>query len=265
MATRPPSIMVATPLYDGAQYEYLRSILSLVNVSQRRGVPVSFSFLANNAQISLVRDLLVGAFLGSDATHLVFIDNDIGFEPEALIDLVMLMAGDDKPGIIGAPCPKRQINWDMVAAAAAKGLAKDAPGELERYSGMFTFELADPAASFRVDQPVEVTRIGTGLMVISRAIILDLVQRHPELKFTPDAKDRIPGMIEGELTALFTPLIEQPGGKLLSEDFSFCHRAKAAGHRIYAAPWLRISHTGQARFSGALADLARLSAALTPA
>jgi hypothetical protein len=256
--------MVATPLYDGAQYEYLRAILGLVNASQRRGVDCAFSFVANNASIALARDLLVGSFLGSQAQFLVFVDNDIGFDPEALIGLVDLMAGDERLGIVGAPCPKRQVNWEMVAAAAARGLADGAPAELERFSGAFTLELADPQATFRVDQPVEVTRIGTGLLAIRREVILDLVQRHPELRFSPDPHDRLPGMVEGLLTALFHPLIETPGGRLLSEDFSFCHRARAAGHRIWAAPWLRSSHTGPARFTGALADLARLSAAPSP-
>jgi hypothetical protein len=257
--------MVATPLYDGAQSAYLRSVLGLLGTAQGRGVSCAFTFIGNNASIALVRDLLVGAFLGSGATHLVLIDGDIGFVPDEVLDLVARMAGDESLAVVGAPCPKRQVNWQTVDAAARAGLGAADPRALELYSGLFTLELLEPAAQVRLDQPVEVGRIGTGLMAIRRDVILDLYERHGELRFTPQPQDRIAGMIEGDLRALFHPFIEPDTGQLLSEDYAFCHRARAAGHRIWAAPWMRTSHTGPAVFGGTVGDLARLQAATAPA
>mgnify|MGYP006176108637 CR=1 FL=1 len=40
-----------------------------------------------------------------------------------MIDLVARMQADDRLAVIGAPYPKRRINWSLVASAAAKGLA----------------------------------------------------------------------------------------------------------------------------------------------
>ena len=117
-------LMVATPLYDGAQADYLRSVVGLTGAAERAGVGCAFAWLSNNAVIDRARNVLAAAFLQSDATHLVFIDGDIGFVPEEVIDLVARMQADDRLAVIGAPYPKRRINWSLVASAAAKGLAE---------------------------------------------------------------------------------------------------------------------------------------------
>lgn len=267
-AVPPPAevrLLVATPLYDGAQADYLRSVVGLAGVAEREGAACSFAWLSNNAVIDRARNVLAAAFLQSDATHLVFIDGDIGFVPEDLLGLVQRMTVDDRLAVVGAPYPKRRINWGLVASAAAKGLAADHPGELERFSGLFALEPIDPAGEFRLDAPIELVRAGTGLMVIRRDVIEALCARHPELRYAADQLDRESGLAGDTLTALFHPLIDPDTGHLLSDDYAFCHRVRAAGFRIWLAPWMRTSHTGPARFAGALADLASLSAAPIPA
>lgn len=261
----PPSLhlMIATPLYGGAEVDYLRSIVGLTGAAERAGVAVSYAWLSNNAVIDRARNALAATFLQSDATHMVFIDGDIGFEPEALIDLVARMQRDDRLAVVGAPCPKRRINWNLVASAAAKGLGQTNPAELERFAGVFTLDALDPQASFRVDEPLELARVGTGLMVIRRDVIETLTARHWELRYAPDALDRESGLLGEHLTALFQPLIDPDTRHLLSDDYAFCRRVRDAGFRIWLAPWMRTTHTGPARFSGALADLAALSS--TPA
>ena len=262
--TRVCRLMVATPLYSGAEADYLRSVVGLTGAAERANVACAFAWLSNNAAIDRARNVLAAAFLQSDATHLVFIDGDIGFEPEALLDLVARMQGDDRLAVVGAPCPKRRVNWGLVAAAAAKGLGQGNPAELERYSGVFALDPLEPGANFRLDEPLELTRVGTGLMVVRRDVIEALCARHPELRYAADALDRDSGIAGEHLTALFQPLIDPDTGHLLSDDYAFCHRVRAAGFRIWLAPWLRTSHTGPARFAGTLADLAQLSAAATP-
>lgn len=260
---RAPSLLVATPLYDGAQADYLRSIVSLVGVAHRRGLPCTFAWLSNNASISRARNVLAAAFLQSDASHMLFLDGDIGFGPDDVVDLIARMQADDRLAVVGAPCTKRQINWSLVASAAAKGLGQGNPAELERYSGLFALDPLDPHASFRIDEPLELTRVGTGLMVIRRDVIETLCAHHPELRYTPDAFDRESGLVGDQLTALFQPMIDPESGHLMSDDYAFCRRVRDAGFRVWLAPWMRTSHTGPARFAGALADLAQLSAVPT--
>jgi hypothetical protein len=264
VAQRAPSLLVATPLYDGAQADYLRSIVGLVGAAERRGLPCAFAWLSNNASISRARNVLTAAFLQSDASHMLFLDGDIGFVPEEVVDLVARMQGDDRLAVIGAPCTKRQVNWPLVASAAAKGLGQGNPADLERYSGVFAIEPLHPGANFRLDEPLELTRVGTGLMMIRRDVIETMCARHPELRYAPDALDRESGVTGDAIHALYQPMIDPDTGHLMSDDYAFCRRARDAGFRVWLAPWMRTSHTGPARFAGSLADLAQLSAAPTP-
>lgn len=267
MTNTPPAplrLLVATPLYGGGEADYLRSVVGLAGAAERQGTPCAFAWLSNNAVIDRARNVLAAAFLQSDATHLVFVDGDIGFDPEQVFDLVSRMQGDDRLAVVGAPCPKRRINWSLVASAAAKGLGQGNPAELERFSGVFALDALDPQTNFRVDEPLELTRVGTGLMVIRRDVIETLCAAHPELRYNADQLDRDSGLAGDTLTALFQPLIDPESGHLLSDDYAFCRRVRDAGYRIWLAPWMRTSHTGPARFAGTLADLAQLSAAQAP-
>jgi hypothetical protein len=125
-------LMIATPLYDGAQADYLRSVIGLTAAATQRGVGCSFAFLSNNAAIDRARNLLAAAFVQSDATHLVFIDGDIGFDPEALEQLLHVVAEVEMPGLPdGDKAPYQQMTFtlhddqaELVKAAidAAKGL-----------------------------------------------------------------------------------------------------------------------------------------------
>ncbi|WP_156894005.1 hypothetical protein [Erythrobacter cryptus] len=260
-APQAASLMVATPLYTGAAADYLRSIIGLVGAAERAGLGCRFAWLSNNPLIDRARNALVAAFLQSEARYLVFIDGDIGFDPDQLIGLIARMEADPALAVVGAPCPKRRINWNLVAAAAERGLAAGNPAALERFSGVFALDLVDPKGQFRLDQPIELSRIGTGLMAIRREVIAALIARHPELRYAPDQLDRDSGLVGDHLHALFQPLIDPDTGHLLSDDYAFCHRVRAAGFRIWLAPWMRTSHTGPARFAGALADLAALGTA----
>jgi hypothetical protein len=255
----PLRLLVATPLYGGAEGDYLRSIVELAGAAERAGVQCSFAWLSNNPVIDRARNVLAAAFLNSQATHLVFIDGDIGFAPEELIALIRQMAGDERLAVVGAPCPKRRINWNLVAQAAAKGLAEGNPAALEKFSGLFPLEPLEPAASFALDKPMELKHIGTGLMVIRRDVIEALVARHPELIYAADTIDRESGLVGETLSALFMPVIDPDSGHMLSDDYAFCRRVRAAGFRIWLAPWMRTSHTGPARFAATLSDLAALN------
>ncbi len=253
------SLMVATPLYDGAQASYLRSVLELASLAERQGIECAFAQLSHNPSIDRVRNAMAGLFLRSACTHLLFVDGDIGFDPAQIVDLVRRMQADVELAIMGAPYPKREINWQTVAAAAAKGLASD-PRELEKFSGAFAMELLDSKAGFALNAPVELAKLGAGLMIIRRDVIESLYRRHPELAYRPSRIDGLAGQVDGEIAALFHPLIETETRQLLSEDYAFCRRARDAGFRIWMAPWMRTSHTGPAKFTGAIADLAPLYA-----
>ena len=50
----------------------------------------------------------------------------------------------------------------------------------------------------------------------------------------------------------FTTSIEEGTNRLLSEDYHFCQEWRKAGGKVYAAPWVELSHIGTYAFEGKL-------------
>jgi len=251
-------LMVATPVYDGAQGSYLNSALALARMSEESGMECGFALLSHQPSINRARNTLLHMFIRSNYTHMLFIDADIGFDPAQVLDMLRLMCSNKDYAIMGAPCPKRQHNWASIAAAAKKGLADDNPSDLQKFGGVFAIDLADKNSGFKLNEPVELAKLGTGLMAIRRDVVEALLKHHPELAYLPNEMELQDPNIGDELHALFQPMIDPDTKTLLSDDYAFCRRARDAGFKIWMAPWMRTSHTGPAKFSSALADLAPL-------
>ena len=56
----------------------------------------------------------------------------------------------------------------------------------------------------------------------------------------------VPGYaIEGIVVKEFyTTGIDPESNQLVSEDYYFCRLARSVGFKVYAAPWVRLTHTG---------------------
>ena len=257
-ALAPCRLMVATPMYDGAQGTYVRSALALALAAQARGLAIDFAFILHQPSINRARDMLAHGFLRSDFTHLLFIDSDIDFAADDIFSLIDAMAQRPECAVLGGPVPKRSIAWTNVALAASRGLAAENAADLGRYSGDFAFAFLDPHAHFALDELVELSRLGTGLMLIRRDVVEVLAQCHPELVYRPDADEQRGYGLLSEVHALFQPMIDPETRAMLSDDYAFCRRVRDAGFRLWLAPWVRTAHSGPATFAGSLADLVPL-------
>ena len=254
-------LMVATPMYDAAQGTYVRSALALALAAQAQGVIIDFAFILHQPSINRARNMLAHIFLNSDFTHLLFIDADIDFSADDVFSLVKAMAGNGDCAVLGGPVPRRTISWGNVARAAERGMGKANPADLAKFSGDYAFSFMQQDQSFALTDLVELTRLGTGMMLIRRDVLEHLRDVHPELIYRPDAEERRGYGLGEQVHALFQPMIEPETQFMLSDDYAFCRRARDAGFRIWLAPWVRTSHSGPATFAGSLADLAPLFAA----
>ena len=160
---------------------YAKACIDLNAICMRYGVQVQFFYLFNESLITRARNYLADEFLRSDATHLMFIDSDIDFNP---MDVMALLALDKD--VIGGPYPKKTISWEKIYDAARLGLADNNPNRLEDFVGDYVFNPVTGATEIRLDEPVEVLEIGTGFMMIRRATFDKYKEAYPQYSYKPD-------------------------------------------------------------------------------
>jgi hypothetical protein len=236
-----PSLMIGTPCFGGSVTQgYLMSALKLMKGAPVLGLEVGFTTLGNDALIPRARSSIVAAFLDSPAaTHLLFIDADIAFEPEQVMRL--LRADKD---IVAALYPLKSVDWAAVAERPAQaretleqsGLAYVGAfangSELKSDGGFATAEYA-----------------GTGFLLIKRTAFERLIAAYPETKYK--AVHNFLGARESEnFYALWDCMIDPETGYYLSEDFSFCRRWRAIGGAIWLDLASKLAHVGPHAFQG---------------
>lgn len=235
-------IRLATPMYGGhCTGVFVQSLLDMSGVFSANNITLSCAFMFNESLITRARNNLVNQFMESDCTHLLFIDADQQWRGVDLLQMVQA----DKEIIVGM-CPKKEINWNTVRAAALRN-----EEDLSKFTGSFVVNLLDGAASktVPVNEPFEIAAGGTGIMLIKREVFEKLAEHTPS--FRNDMSHMQPGK---EVKRFFTESIDPDSGRLLSEDYHFCHQWRKIGGKVWAAPWCRIGHFGTYNFTGQLVE-----------
>jgi hypothetical protein len=239
-----PHLIVATPCYGGSVTNYYAlSAIKLQAACMERGIELSFRMLGGDALITRARNNLVAEFLAEPAaTHLLFIDADIGFRAEQVFALI-----EAERDVVAAAYPMKIVNWDRAQAQAAAGRPL-VPAATMSYA----VEFLDPAAITPVGGLAQVRYVGTGFMLIRRDVFRHLAAHYPELKFRGFGMAR-PG--DTERYGFFESMIDPATGSYLSEDYAFCKRWRDIGGEIWINLDSRLTHVGAIAFDGDLMSL----------
>lgn len=257
-------LFIATPMYGGAcAGMYCRSVADLSAVCAKYQIPLQIYYLFNESLITRARNYCVDEFMRSDATHMMFIDSDIGFNPQDVIALMALQSEDSDYDVIGGPYPKKCISWEKIKLAVDKGVADEEPGMLERYVGDYVFNPKGGQREIPIGQPVEVMELGTGFMMIRRKTFEVYKEKYPHLSYKPDHVRSASFDGSREIHAYFDCIIDPVSKRYLSEDYMFCYNVEKMGLRVWLCPWMQLQHVGMYTFGGSLADLASIGAAAT--
>lgn len=291
-------LFVATPMYGGnCAGMYARSIADLSAWCAKHNIGLQLYYLFNESLITRARNYCVDEFMRSDCTHLMFIDSDIGFNPQDVIALLAMMSDDSPYDIMGGPYPKKCISWEKIKQAVDKGVADEDPNALENYVGDYVFNPKGGQREIPIGQPVEVLEIGTGFMMVQRRAFEKYKEAFPYLSYKPDHVRTAHFDGSREIHAYFDCIIDRgysyqdlhnlledvAAGKTdqqeaakkivsmengsskryLSEDYNFCYHADKIGLRTWFCPWMKLQHVGSYIFGGSLADLATIGAAAT--
>ena len=260
---RNKSLMIATPMYGGnCSGFYTKSCNELATVCAKHDIPVRFYYLFNESLITRARNYCVDEFLRSDATHLMFVDSDIGFNYRDVLTLLHLCDEGTGYDIVTGPYPKKTIAWEKIKTAVDMGYGKN-PFELENFIGDYVFNPAEGIDSFRIDEPVEIREGGTGFMMIHRKVFEKYAEAYPELKYRPDHVRTQNFDGSREITAYFDTIIEPESRRYLSEDYMFSLYARRIGLKVWLCPWMQLKHVGSYVFGGSMAALAAIQASPT--
>ncbi len=260
-------LFVATPMYAGqCTGLYTRSLFGLTALATRFGIPVHLSTSFNEALIPRARNYLVDEFLRSDATHMIFIDADIGFNPFDVLSMLAQQSSnpvDDPYDIIAGPYPKKVISWEKIKMAIDKGAIGNNPNELTKYMGDFVFNVKPGTDKVYLGKPVEVLEAGTGFMMIRRNTFDAFREKFPEYSYKPD--DPRTEHFDGsrEIHMYFQAEIDPKSRRYLSEDYWFCQKCQEIDMKIFLCPWMKTCHVGSYVFGGSLLDLIQLGAPVT--
>jgi hypothetical protein len=221
---------------------YAVSLLRLQKAFLKRGWEPGFLLQSGDALVTRARQTIVTHFLKqSSATHLLFIDADIGFEPEQVFRLLEFDAD-----VAAAAYPIKQINWDLIPAAVQAGrkplesatlsyvVERDAGEELIIRGGFVKARFA-----------------GTGFLMIRRSALVAMIERYPELRYAHEHQSNDPLDNCPWRSALFNCMIDE-NGFYLSEDFSFCRRWTDMGGEIWVDHTSRLEHVGLMVYKGDL-------------
>jgi hypothetical protein len=241
-------LVVATPCFGGQVSSiYASSIFALQrSLRAMSNVNLTVHMRDGDALITRARANLVTLFLDDpSATHLLFVDADIGFKPEQVVRLIE--SGAD---VVAGCYPIKRINWDK----AGRALEAHRP-KLQAASLDYVLEIENPERVVVVNGFTRVRYAGTGFLMIRRHV-LERMCAHPDYAplrfFREHSHDALAG--SPNRFALFECMIDPATGTYLSEDFAFCKRWTDIGGEIWADLESRLDHVGPSVFHGDVAS-----------
>ena len=264
-ALRQRGLFLATPMYGGmCAGMFAKSTADLSALCTQYGIPLQMYYLFNESLITRARNYCCDEFMRSPSQHMLFIDADIGLNPQDVIAMMALQAQDEETyEIIGGPYPKKCISWEKIKAAVDKGIADEDANVLEKFVGDYVFNPKGGQQSIAIGEPCEVLEIGTGFMMVTKKAMQKFQDKYPEYMYRPDhvRTEHFDG--SREIMMFFQAEVDPVSKRYLSEDYWFCQKAQAAEIKTWFCPWMKLQHVGTYIFGGSLADLASIGAAAT--
>ena len=220
-----PSIFLAMPCYDSVKIQTMLSIFQLIQQFGQSNIKVGINTM-KSPLIHQARNYLTSVFLTTEYTHLLFIDSDIEFEPEA----GMRMLVSDKDII----CTPYRVKNDDVQRS------------------LYTVEFKDPRnIPVLPGGLVEIEAGPTGLMLIHRKVFEKIIKNRSDLKLKNKAIAE-PGKSHEFYYNFFS--FDFKDGHSIGEDISFCRLAKANGFKLFANIQSPTVHHGSYAWKGTFGD-----------
>ncbi|EHJ47276.1 hypothetical protein DFW101_1266 [Solidesulfovibrio carbinoliphilus subsp. oakridgensis] len=231
-------LVIGTPCYGGVvALPYMLSMLALKDMLNRERVPFRLLTPAGDSLITRVRNGIANEFLRDPrATHLLFIDADIEFQPQMVTRL--LSSGKD---VVCGVYPVKGLRLDRVMGQPAGTSPAVAEAASLDYAVRVKAGCRMDAAGF-----LEVEYAATGFMMVRREVLLRLQEAYPELHYRHDCTNAE----ANESFAFFDTAIDPETRDYLPEDYAFCKRWRDIGGQVHVSVPGTFAHHGGRAYVG---------------
>lgn len=214
---------IGIPCYGGMVSEpTMTSLLRFILLAQQVGLNWSMDTMVNESLVTRARNNLMAKMMfNQNATHFMFIDADIRFQPESILQMIAC----DKE-VIGGLYPKKALPVNYVI---------NLQPQTKIQGDIFT-----------------VDTMGTGFLLFKRHVYEKLIAAHPKAKYVDDVG--LGKQYEPMMYSIFDCEIDERG-HYLSEDWLFCRRWQAVGGEIWAHSKVLLNHVGHYEFQGDLSKI----------
>jgi len=222
-----PIVYVAMPCYDSVHRDTVVSLMKLFGEFRKVGISSQYN-IVKSSLVNYARNLSTCGFLASDCNHMLFIDADVEFEPEAVLRMLVV-----QKDIICTPyrvkmADPRKIKYAVDFKNESK--IEMLPGEI-----------------------IEVEQGPAGLMVIHRRVFDKLMKVHPEMHIKHMGS--LTKALNNKYLYNFWDTTFNPKTSLWKgEDLSFCDLARSVGFKIYANTGSNTIHHGDWGWEGKFGD-----------
>lgn len=255
-------LYILTPCF--ASICYINYVMCLMNTKElftSLNIPLNIEFCRNDSLVSRARNNLIArAMTDKDATHFLFIDNDITWDP---IDILKLLIADKE--LVGGIYPLKNYDWSRLVKDPQNPYNSNVVQSLinkknqSQFSKMVSDEemIQHNLLRYNINylgQYLEITNniakvkhLATGFMMIRRKLLASMMQAFPSTKYTDDVNFLRPE--ENAMAyALFDCGVED--GHYYSEDWLFCDRWSKMGGDIFIDVSINLTHTGIEDYRG---------------
>lgn len=251
-----PRVAILTPCYGSQCYvNYVTCLINTMSIFSQLGIPTKVEFCRNDSLVSRARNNLIAkAMNDASITHMMFIDNDITWQP---VDILKLIVSDKS--LVGGVYPIKRYDWEKLAenpgivqewidaknVSQLKDLAPDVDIIQQR---MVRYNINHLSNTLEVKNNLaRVKHLATGFMMIKREVIEKMSKAFPSTKYVDDV-----GFLHGKENdyayALFDCGVEE--GHYCSEDWMFCNRWSKMGGQVWIDVSVNLNHTGIEEFRG---------------
>ena len=214
---------IGIPCYGGMVSEpTMTSFLRFILLAQQAGLNWSLDTMVNESLVTRARNNLMAKMMSNDkATHFMFIDADIRFQPDSILQMIAC----DKD-VIGGLYPKKALPVNYVI---------NLQPQTKIQGDIFTVDTT-----------------GTGFLLFKRNVYERLIAAHPDTKYVDDVG--LGKQYEPMMYSIFDCEIDERG-HYLSEDWLFCRRWQKIGGEIWVHSKVLLNHIGHYEFQGDLSKI----------